>query len=50
MKIQKTNAMRILDKASLPYEVFTYEHGDGAVDGISVAKLLNQKEETLLKH
>lgn len=41
--------MRILDKASLPYEVFTYEHGDGAVDGISVAKLLNQKEETVFK-
>lgn len=49
MKIQKTNAMRILDKAKLPYEVFTYEHGDGAVDGISVAKLLNQKEETVFK-
>ena len=50
MKIQKTNAMRILDKASLPYEVFTYEHGDGAVDGISVAKLLNQKKKRFLKH
>ena len=49
MKVQKTNAMRILDKASLPYEVFTYEHGDGAVDGTSVAKLLNQKEETVFK-
>ena len=27
MKIQKTNAMRILDSNRLPYEVFSYAHG-----------------------
>lgn len=49
MKIQKTNAMRILDKEHCPYEVFTYEHGKEAVDGMQVAKLLEQNPAQVFK-
>lgn len=41
--------MRILDKAGLPYEVFTYEHGKEAVDGVTVAKLLHQDADAVFK-
>ena len=34
----KTNAMRILDKNKIAYEVMEYDTSDGAIDGISVAK------------
>ena len=37
MKIQKTNAMRILDSAHLSYEVLSYTHGKEAVAGLDVA-------------
>ena len=49
MKIQKTNAMRILDQAKLPYEVYTYAHGKEAVDGVSVANMLQQDPESVFK-
>ena len=49
MKIQKTNAMRFLDKEKIDYEVYTYEHGKDAVDGITVASLLNQDPEQVFK-
>ncbi len=40
--VPKTNAMRILEQENIPYTVHTYEHKDGAIDGISVAKKLGQ--------
>lgn len=49
MKIQKTNAMRILDKEHCSYEIFTYEHGKEAVDGKQVAKLLDQDPGQVFK-
>lgn len=49
MKVQKTNAMRILDQAKLTYEVFTYEHGKDAIDGMSVALMLQQDPSTVFK-
>lgn len=49
MKIQKTNAMRFLDTHKIDYEVFTYDHGKDAVDGITVASLLNQDPEQVFK-
>lgn len=49
MKQQKTNAMRILDKAKLSYEVFSYDHGKDAVDGISVAAMLHQDPDMVFK-
>ena len=33
----KTNVMRMLDKDKVPYTPHTYDHGDGAIDGASVA-------------
>ncbi|MBA2876159.1 Cys-tRNA(Pro) deacylase [Thermaerobacillus caldiproteolyticus] len=33
----KTNAMRVLDKKMIPYNVITYDSQDGKIDGISVA-------------
>ena len=39
-KETKTNVMRVLDRAKIPYRTYTYEHGDGPVDGESVAALL----------
>jgi Cys-tRNA(Pro)/Cys-tRNA(Cys) deacylase len=44
----KTNAMRILDTLKIKYEVQTYEC-DEFVDGISVAKELNQNPEQCFK-
>lgn len=45
----KTNVMRILDKAAVNYTAYEYEHRDGAVDGITVATRLGQKVETVFK-
>lgn len=45
----KTNAMRILDKASFKYNTYEYDHGDGLNDGISVAKKLGQPVQQVYK-
>lgn len=45
----KTNAMRILDKEKIKYEVYTYENKDGKIDGISVAHKLNQDVNKVFK-
>ena len=42
MKEQKTNAMRILEQKKIPYKALDYPHGDGPVDGVSVAQLTGQ--------
>jgi Cys-tRNA(Pro)/Cys-tRNA(Cys) deacylase len=33
----KTNVMRVLDKAGIVYNTYTYDTGDGLIDGVSVA-------------
>lgn len=48
MASEKTNAMRILDRAKLSYETFTYQ-SDGAVDGVTVAKKLGQPVQRVFK-
>ena len=35
---EKTNVMRMLEAEGVPYVCHFYEHGDEAVDGLSVAK------------
>lgn len=45
----KTNVMRILDKAGIKYNHYEYPHGKEAVDGVSVAKLLNQNPDCVFK-
>ena len=49
MKEQKTNAMRILEQKKIPYEALDYPHGDGPVDGVTVAQLTGQDPATVFK-
>ena len=48
-KESKTNAMRILDRAKIPYEQFSYDTSDGHIDGISIAQKLNQNPDEVYK-
>ena len=48
MAENKTNAMRILDKAKIPYIVHTYEAGE-AVDGVTVAGMIGRPPEQVFK-
>lgn len=48
-KIQKTNAMRILDKEKVNYTTTSYDTDDGKIDGISVAKKVNRNENEIFK-
>ena len=48
-KENKTNVMRILDKAKVPYKFYFYEHGRRAIDGVAVAHKLNQNVEQVFK-
>lgn len=45
----KTNVMRILDKKKISYTTHEYPHGDSAVDGVTVAKLMNQNPDYVFK-
>ena len=49
MKEQKTNAMRILEQKKIPYASHDYPHGDGPVDGVTVAQLTGKPQETVFK-
>ena len=49
-KTPKTNAMRLLDRAKIPYQVRQYPHEEGvAVDGVTVARLLGQEPGAVFK-
>ncbi len=48
-KEQKTNVMRILDKAHIPYTEHIYDSKDGAIDGMSVASKLHQNVNQVFK-
>ena len=45
MSAEKTNVMRILDKAKVPYTPHYYSHDDGLIDAVSVAAKLGQPVE-----
>ena len=49
MAVYKTNVMRLLDQEKVRYTAWEYPHGDDAVDGITVASLLNQPVEQVFK-
>jgi Cys-tRNA(Pro)/Cys-tRNA(Cys) deacylase len=38
----KTNVMRILDKAGISYNTYSYDAGDALIDGISVAEKIGK--------
>lgn len=46
---QKTNVMRLLDQKKIPYRAHEYPHGDGAVDGLTVAKITGQDPARVFK-
>ena len=48
-KEEKTNVMRVLEQKGIPYTAHTYEHGDTAPDGVSVARMLGQDPEAVFK-
>ena len=45
----KTNAMRILDKMNVEYDVITYDIKDDKIDGISVANKIGRDEKYVYK-
>ena len=49
MPIPKTNAMRKLDQAKIPYQTHTYCVEDGQLDGISVAHKLSIDPQRVFK-
>ena len=48
-KEEKTNVMRVLEQKGISYTPHTYEHGDTAPDGVSVARMLGQDPEAVFK-
>ncbi|MGI5874845.1 MAG: Cys-tRNA(Pro) deacylase [Bacillota bacterium] len=49
MAESKTNAARLFDAAHIPYEIHSYETGDGLIDGVSVAEKCGQDPERVFK-
>lgn len=49
MAIVKTNAMRILDKEKVSYNILSYENKDGKIDGVAVAKKIGRSNEEVFK-
>lgn len=50
LKEIKTNAMRLLDQHRISYQVHTYPHHDKeAVDGVTVASMLNEDPKRVFK-
>lgn len=47
--MQKTNAMRILDKNKIKYNALEYDCSDGHIDGASVAEKTGQDPKTVYK-
>lgn len=49
MNTSKTNAMRILDKANISYEIIEYDNKDGKIHGNAVAAKINKPPEMVFK-
>lgn len=49
MAESKTNVMRILEKNKIEYNSYEYPHGKDAVDGVTVAGLMNQDPKKVFK-
>ncbi|MCU9615035.1 Cys-tRNA(Pro) deacylase [Caldibacillus lycopersici] len=49
MMSTKTNAIRILDKEKINYNIFTYDVNDGKINGTTVADKINRAEATVFK-
>ena len=49
MASDKTNAMRIADRARVPYTAHTYDSGDGRIDGLAIAEKTGQDPARVFK-
>ena len=49
MNAKKTNAMRLLDNAKIPYRLFEYPVDDGLIDALSIARKIGQNAEQVFK-
>src|ERR1035437_400185 len=49
MKINKTNAARLLDKAKIAYELISYEVDESDLSAVHVAQQLNESIEQVFK-
>ena len=49
MKEQKTNVMRLLEQKKVPYTAHEYPHGDGPVDGLTVASRIGRNPDCVFK-
>ena len=49
MKAQKTNVMRVLEQKRIAYTAHEYPHGDGPVDGLTVAQLCGEDPARVFK-
>ena len=49
MSEEQTNVMRVLDQKKVPYTPPHYAHPDGAVDGASVAALIDKDPASVCK-
>ncbi|MEC0092063.1 Cys-tRNA(Pro) deacylase [Paenibacillus macquariensis] len=47
--MSKTNAMRMLDKNRITYEIHEYDNEDGQIHGTAVADKINKPAETVFK-
>ena len=48
-KEEKTNVMRLLTAAKIPFAAHYYDHEDGQIDGAAVARKLGQPPERVFK-
>lgn len=48
-QLEKTNVMRILEQKNIPYAAHSYDHGEEAPDGVSVARMLGQDPAAVFK-
>ncbi|MNW43777.1 Cys-tRNA(Pro)/Cys-tRNA(Cys) deacylase YbaK [compost metagenome] len=49
MAEHKTNAIRILDKAKIPYQIHVYDNEDGKIHGEAVAEKIGKKPGMVFK-
>lgn len=49
MASDKTNAMRIADRAKVAYTAHTYDHSDGRIDGLAIAEKTGQDPARVFK-
>ena len=47
--MQKTNAMRFLDKNKISYNTYSYENKDGKIDGVAVAEKIGKGVDCVFK-